>query len=451
MSISTFLFLLIAGVDVRNKNYLVKFASQAIASMLDQLSDKHNMKFRVVTLRDDVSFNNSKVYVNNILKLSSSPVIIDEEHEDTESFKFNRGVSYIFIGSRRIFESMELNTVISEFPIKRTVSSYGSTIILVYNGARESVQSKKPAKCTSSIAHKFFELFISNDYKSFKLYNCILFQKKSCETEWKLVNKFNISTLKWKSRNFVKYYKQFENCNVPLGVLAKLNNPVTNFLIYNNYTLRSGRSRLYGLEADFINLFTQVKRIKYPNDEAFYDNYMYGTFEYAIMPLQLLYTDRGIDFVNYDITVPLISLRFTFVVTRGLHFTPMQKLYLPFDNETWLCIIVTAINGLITIIVIKQLSKKVQDFVFGHNNRDPILNMAQIFFGIGLIRTPGRNFSRFFFISFSFFCLVMRNAYQGKMFEFITGNVRQPTARTIDDLNQMKIPVLSSEFIKFFG
>lgn len=55
-------------------------------------------------------------------------------------------------------------------------------------------------------------------------------------------------------------------------------------------------------------------------------------------------------------------------------------------------------------------------------------------FGCGQINLPGRNFARFILMMFIWFCLVMRTAFQGKQFEFMTKEKRRPDVQTIEEM-----------------
>ena len=78
------------------------------------------------------------------------------------------------------------------------------------------------------------------------------------------------------------------------------------------------------------------------------------------------------------------------------------------------------------------------DFVIGSNVTTPSLNVIAIFMGIGQILLPQRNISRFLFIGFVLFCLIMRTAYQGKYFEFLTTDVRRRPVSQIAELKEKK-------------
>lgn len=141
-------------------------------------------------------------------------------------------------------------------------------------------------------------------------------------------------------------------------------------------------------------------------------------------------------------TYPVYYAEYSFIVTKGLSYSPMEKLFLPFDLETWIMIMITFAIGFFTIFIIYRLKRVVQRFVFGTFIRDPSFNLTSIFFGISVTRLPGRNFARFLFMLFTLYCLIVRSAYQGKMFEFLKVDVKKPTANSVDDLVDMKIPII---------
>lgn len=128
-------------------------------------------------------------------------------------------------------------------------------------------------------------------------------------------------------------------------------------------------------------------------------------------------------------------------ITRGAEFTPFEKLVKPFDTPKWIITIVTFIAGFLVIAMISAMPKFVEQFVFGTYVRDPVLGMMQIFFGIGFVNAHGRNFSRFMFMMFTILCLVIRTVYQGKMFDLLQYDVKQPAAESLKETIERQIPV----------
>lgn len=135
---------------------------------------------------------------------------------------------------------------------------------------------------------------------------------------------------------------------------------------------------------------------------------------------------------GWHLTPSVLQHDLTFLVVRGRRPTPFEKLIMPFDDATWCLVIASMVIGYSTILVIYQFPRNVQEVLFHH--RHPSLGLSQIFFGIGMINTPQRLFPRFLFIIFTFYCLVIRTAYQGKMFDFLHFHVRKPGYNTVQEV-----------------
>jgi hypothetical protein len=62
------------------------------------------------------------------------------------------------------------------------------------------------------------------------------------------------------------------------------------------------------------------------------------------------------------------------------------------------------------------------------------LHIFSIFFGISQPKLPTSNFARIILITFVYFCLVIRVAYQGVQYELICKDLRKPAPKTIDQV-----------------
>jgi hypothetical protein len=85
-----------------------------------------------------------------------------------------------------------------------------------------------------------------------------------------------------------------------------------------------------------------------------------------------------------------------------------EKMFLPFDELTWIAIAVTIAVAVLTILVIKMLSAKIQEVIFGHNNRSPLMNFIDIILNGGQQTNLNENGPRMFLLSFIFFSLIFR-------------------------------------------
>jgi hypothetical protein len=111
-----------------------------------------------------------------------------------------------------------------------------------------------------------------------------------------------------------------------------------------------------------------------------------------------------------------------------------EKTIYPFSKEVWILLILSYLIGTIVIMIVENLHKKVQNFIFGFRIDTPHLNMFSIFMGVSLPKLPSRNFSRFLMMSFVLFTLVIRTAYIGSYFEIISSNTHLKDPETIDEL-----------------
>jgi hypothetical protein len=276
-----------------------------------------------------------------------------------------------------------------------------------------------------------------------------MLSKNSCEPVTKTMNNFTTSDMRWNSTEFIPKFKNFYGCDLKVGLI-----PSTSLgrmflkteLDENHKTIVTGLSTAL---LPFLKQVLNIGEIKYEilrDEDSFYKRYDLLLIYYRIILTaadSLMKSDSIESLGNYAETYPIYYQEYEIFVTKGLSYTPMEKLLLPFDLETWIMIIVTFAIGFLTIFIIYRCNRFVQRFVFGTFVRDPSLTLTSIFFGIGVTRLPTRNFSRYLLMVFTLYCLIIRTAYQGKMYEFLNKDIRRPTAKTIDDIANMKIPVIT--------
>ena len=130
------------------------------------------------------------------------------------------------------------------------------------------------------------------------------------------------------------------------------------------------------------------------------------------------------------------------ILAPGVPYTPWEKLMLPFDELTWMWIGIFFAVAFVVILLIRiSRSSSIYEFVVGSNVTTPSLNIVAILMGIGQLHLPHRNIARFLFVNFVIFCLIIRTAYQGKYFEFITGDVRKKPIATLEEMVERNVTV----------
>ena len=138
------------------------------------------------------------------------------------------------------------------------------------------------------------------------------------------------------------------------------------------------------------------------------------------------------------------SLNTRLYVTPAEKYSAYEKLFLPFDLQTWLLLTLTFILTFLSIFIVNRLSKSARSLVYGHRVETPIWNVIRIFFGISQTKLPSQNFPRFILILFIYFCLIFRTCFQSKFFEFMTSVPRRDPPKTIQDVIERNYTVIKT-------
>jgi hypothetical protein len=171
---------------------------------------------------------------------------------------------------------------------------------------------------------------------------------------------------------------------------------------------------------------------------------------------RLFYTNRSLDLYvqmvelgsqlayKYVLTKPFVFHDDVVVVPPGEEFSGYEKMLLPFDSYTWGLIMFTFVTAFTTIFILNLTTLQIQSFVYGKNVKTPSLNILAVLFGISQIILPGRTFGRFLVINFVIFCLILRTAWQGKLFEFMQKDLRQQEIQSIEEIIEKNFTLYTS-------
>lgn len=142
---------------------------------------------------------------------------------------------------------------------------------------------------------------------------------------------------------------------------------------------------------------------------------------------------------------PTVSSGFVVAVPPGEPYTPYEKLLLPFDDLTWIFLLIFFGIGF-TIVIIVRLSKSpsVNKWVIGSNIKNPAFNIFGTLMGIPMKVLPKTNVARFLLMNLILFCLIFRTAYQGKYFEFLTSYPTKKPIKTFEELADKNFTIYSS-------
>lgn len=278
--------------------------------------------------------------------------------------------------------------------------------------------------------------FLVNNGKLFELLTVERFKNMSnChKPHWQTVNQYSKQILKWKHKlTNHKLYTSFDKC--PVIFENKESNS-------SNYYHSQFHSQPQGIHADLIRIIGNMR-----NFSVTYHNGSENVR--ADVSFTEMYNDKFLS-SDYKITTTFKQRDFVITVPPGYLFTNFEKLFWPFDHDTWMMLGITFGFAFAVIFVLNFVPKYVRDIVYGEGVRTPCLNILFIFFGFGQLRVPARIFSRVILLLFVFFCLIFRTCYQSKLFEFMTTDNRWPAPRTIQELIDKNFTIVIERNIRFF-
>lgn len=137
---------------------------------------------------------------------------------------------------------------------------------------------------------------------------------------------------------------------------------------------------------------------------------------------------------SYTISVPYNVVPFLSTVPPGELYTPLEKMFLIYDYEVWIGIVVTLLFVLMTVQVISLTSTKIKKFVFGRDVSSPTMCLISTFLNGDQHQLPGRNFARFNLLLFIFWSLIIRTCYQSTLYAYLQSDMRKPAFTTIEEL-----------------
>lgn len=136
----------------------------------------------------------------------------------------------------------------------------------------------------------------------------------------------------------------------------------------------------------------------------------------------------------FDATSSYISEKIIFIIPSGSELSSFEKLMYPLQLSSWLVFISFIVSAFAVIFITNRMPEKYQHFIYGENVNYPYLNVVIGILGVSQNRLPVKSFSRFLLMSLLLMCLVIRTAYQGKMFQLMKLNMKHSEPSTMEEI-----------------
>lgn len=263
-----------------------------------------------------------------------------------------------------------------------------------------------------------YQYFLVEEESSVRLLTFVWYTAAKCNSTQLLeVNSFNKTTQKWKNSNFkIDKFNNFHGCLLVFGHSVQA--PAFMF------TIKPEQTFLYeGFHVDMFHCLANHFNFTLGFNPFFWkpNQFLFETKTIdASARLNILeFYHHGIGTVRYFTTYPYVYYDNFLAVPPGEDYSGYEKLIFPFDIPTWLLIVITFLAAYVTIFFVNLSTLTIKHFVFGKNVSTPSLNVAVIFSGSSLTTLPTKNFSRFLVISFVIYSLIIRTAWQSKMYELM--------------------------------
>jgi hypothetical protein len=347
--------------NTRTAESLVPYA---IKSMIDEYFAKNVHGIEVINF--GVRNGRGEETIDGLLRLGNErmpmKVIRDtSKHLESNEYKLNTS-SIVLFDSPENFNRTQ----------QRIVFQHGFLIshphlVHIHNAEIEDIQVA---------THKNYTIdkttfLVHETLHSIQLATSFMFTPEACyENQFKVINRFTREEKRWENPNFyVEKYRNLYGCQL---------------LEYPDTTLVSLSSEL-----NYTSEPVDISLISFKN----FTFYVY----YFPSSLTTQVSSYVIDIEYRKILIP-----------PGEVYGEYEKMFLPFQNFTWIAMALTIIAAILMILVIKLCPLKIQEVVFGRNNRSPLMNFISILINGGQDGTMIENAPRICLMMAVFWSLIFR-------------------------------------------
>ncbi|CAO1398973.1 unnamed protein product [Diamesa hyperborea] len=415
-------------------NFLSLLSNDLENAVLKIIESNSIEQFSTLYLIGSSSEFTSKSFVNGLLN-SSKAFHYEDQRQLIENQYTTRSLSLIDVENVDTFHSM------LQYITPKRFHFNGYFLIVLQDGNDEEIQT---------IFELLWKKFIYNVNVVMEMNNGVVnlmtfipFNQVSCgNTTPVLINQFNKSTGNWNSEEFFpKKQKNFFQC--PIRIVAFESVP----LVLVKYTTNQSYE-LSGLEVEIIQKMSDIFNFSIDYHLTSKGNYGEVFVNGSSIGSMKMVMDSEVDMMMGGMY--LSEIRYTYmsssefyetdpmviIIPRGKPFTPLEKLFRPFNTFLWICLIFTFILGACVISIINCQSAEIRNFVIGRQIKNPFMNFSIALVGGSQHVLPKRNFSRVLLMFFLLFCLVVRSLYVGGLYIFLQSEQRTNEISTLDEINE---------------
>ena len=259
-----------------------------------------------------------------------------------------------------------------------------------------------------------FRTYLIKENDEIVLYSAEMFTAQQCRNRQLVeINRFSETTQKWTTNKFFcNMIEDFYGCELMFGLGS------------GGYYKVDKDRKSFKVEGYFIEMIKAMSsNLNFTIGYNLFDEEEFKKDEFDIEVDLFIKAASDPDNEGIISSPVVLSSALVVVVPPGASYTPLEKFLLPFDDVTWIMILITfGVACIVVILVRLSNSQSIYEWIIGSDVRDPFLNIFGTLMGIGMMSLPRTIIARVLLMNLILFCLIMRTAYQGKYFEFLTSN-----------------------------
>ncbi|CAG9809591.1 unnamed protein product [Chironomus riparius] len=433
ITIGVFVIINLNGVLMQYEEYST---TQSFIDVIHELYIKSQITFDVIFI--GYSSNDFEIEIDDILKSIEEKVLIGSiyfvTYNNVKIYSLNQS-AILFFKSYQDLNFFNSNArLTNRYPKKLAFLIH----VEILTRPEFLVKLTNPVQLDPDVGHiSLYQYFLVQNYTTMYLMTFEWFTPRQCNIHQGIkIDEFDMITQKWKwnlNYQFVKF-KNFHGCLLVTGsedgfqdmaYIDSLDLKTKGFIVdYTRIIAENGNFTAYhrflksNLKSDInsanqgllVNIFPQFKSM------TLNELHLTTVFEQSDM---------------------------IFLITPSEKYSNFEKMAMPFDLSTWILLFTTFSIAFTVIFIVNQMSRSIQNIVYGINVKMPAFNMIGTFFGISQFKLPKSNFSRMILINFVYFCLIIRTAYQGVFYDMFTTDIRKPSIKTIKQVYENNFTIVA--------
>jgi hypothetical protein len=363
-----FLFILIYCGGVLLVSASKSLAPHAIKGVIDQHSAENNREIEVINFGEDNG--EGEAVMGKLLQLENLSLAINN-YRDVRIFPNPEQLQLEF-SSVLFFDSPEnFKRSLQNVTYKLENPNVHRHLIYIPNIDLKALESFS----FDDIDPTQMYFLVHETQQSIDLATPFLFSDTACyKKQWRIINRFTKAQMRWENSNFfVSKYENYHKCPMEIEYFEK-----------SFYA-----TELFSPFEKHLNFTLVVDEDQ--SSSKFYDLMLYNNAYKHVHNLTIM------DFEENKVFIP-----------PGEIYGDYEKMRLPFDIMTWIGIMLMIGCSIVTIILIKCLSKENQRVFFGKNNRSPLLNFISIILNGSQSDNLTENLPRMLMMIFIIWCMIFR-------------------------------------------